>query len=142
MTRILVVEDDADLVETYVDLLESKGFTVFSASRASEAVQFAMHSPPSIVILDLSLPGGSGMGVLDFVRSQKLLKETKVIVVTGHSEMTDATAIEKADIVLSKPISNDQLLKMIVRLLGLSESTISLKDVFPAATPTDPKSNV
>ncbi len=142
MTKILVVEDDADLVETYVDLLESKGFTVFSASRASEAVELAAHWCPSIVILDLSLPGGSGMGVLDFVRSQKLLKETKVIVVTGHSEMTDATAVEKADILLSKPVSNDQLLRMIVRLLSLSETRISRSHVIPDVNVSDPKPNV
>jgi DNA-binding response OmpR family regulator len=122
MATILIVEDDADLVETYTDLLAAKGYVTTSASTAADAVHLAISTQPSIVILDLSLPGSSGIGVLDFVRGYKLLENTKILVVTGHAEMTNSELIEKADVVLSKPVSNEQLLAMIARLLRLSEA--------------------
>lgn len=119
MATILIVEDDADLVETYSDLLEAKGYVTTSASSAADAIQLAVSAEPSIVILDLNLPGSSGIRVLDFIRGYKPLENTKILVVTGHSEMTNPELVEKADIVLSKPVSNEQLLAMIGRLLRL-----------------------
>lgn len=140
MIKILVVEDDADLVETYVDLLGAKGFAVLSASNVGEAIQLVGNLKPAIVILDLSLPGGHGMEVLDFVRDQPTLESTKVIVVTGHAEMTNTYAIEKADIVMTKPISNDHLIKLIERLLGLSKRVMPASSVpsVPSGSPASP----
>lgn len=122
MAKILVVEDDADLAETYTDLLGARGYTTSSASNVADAIQLAVSTEPSAVILDLSLPGSSGLGVLDFIRSYKPLQNTMVLVVTGHSEMTNSGLVDKADLVLSKPVTNDQLLAMIERLLRLSDA--------------------
>lgn len=123
MAKILIVEDDADLVETYTDLLEAKGHVPISASSAADAIELAISTEPSIIILDLSLPGVSGTHVLDLIRGYKPLENTRILVVTGHSEMTTSELVEKADIVLNKPVSNEQLLAMIARLLRLSEAT-------------------
>lgn len=117
MAKILIVEDDADLVETYADLLEAKDYVTTSASSTADAIQLAVSTEPSAVILDLSLPGSSGIRVLDFIRGYKPLENTRIIVVTGHSEMTNSELVEKADLVLSKPVPNEQLLAMIGRLL-------------------------
>jgi CheY-like chemotaxis protein len=118
MKNILIVEDDRDLVETYTDLLESKGYSTTAASKVDTAVQLAATTKPALIILDLSLPGISGLGMIDLIRSHEWLKDTKILVVTGHAEMThDAQLLEKAHLVLSKPVSNEQLLLMVDRLL-------------------------
>ena len=117
MAEILIVEDDADLVETYVDLLEAKGYATISAASVADAIQLAVSAEPSIVILDLGLPGGSGMRVLDFVRSHERLQNTRILVISGRTEMANLGLADKADIILTKPVSNEQLVSMIERLL-------------------------
>lgn len=124
MPTILIIEDDADLVDTYTDLLETKGYVTTTASNAADAIQLATRIQPPIVILDLGLPGGSGTDILDFIRSYKPMENTKVMVVTGHSEMTNLGVLDNADLVLSKPVSNEQLLAMIERLLRLAEGIV------------------
>ena len=120
MAKILIVEDDADLVETYVDLLEAKGYATISAVSVADAIQLAVSEEPSIVILDLALPGGSGVSVLDFIRSHERLRNTRILVISGRTEMANLGLADKADIILTKPVSNEQLVSMIDRLLRQS----------------------
>lgn len=132
MDKILIVEDDADLVETYTDLLDAKGYATTSAFTVATAIQMAISTEPSVIILDLNLPGSSGIGVLDFVRSCKPLAHTKILVVSGHSEMTELGLVDKADIVLTKPISNEQLLTIVERLLRNKSGADSAGQMFDA----------
>lgn len=134
MSTILIIEDDADLVDTYTDLLEAKGYVILTACSAADAVQVAMRTRPPVVILDLGLPGGSGTDILEFIRSHEPLANTRVMVVTGHSEMTNLGVLDKADLVLSKPITNEQLLAMIERMIRLSEATMQPHSPVPSAS--------
>jgi DNA-binding response OmpR family regulator len=115
MTNILIVEDDLDLIETYTDFLEAKSFNVASVLRASHAIQHISTRKPDIVILDLNLPGESGEIVISFVRSYKPLAKLKIIVATGHPEKIQKSSYirSKVDAILTKPISNEMLLKQI-----------------------------
>lgn len=122
VVKILIVEDDLDLVETYTDLLEGHGYTVISVLRASDAIQIATRQKPSLIILDLNLPGDSGGMVLNFVRRYPPIAKTKIIVATGQPDMINTAAYvsDKADAVLTKPISNHILLETIHDLLNLT----------------------
>lgn len=115
MAKILIVEDDLDLVETYTDLLEAQGHQVIAVPRASEAIQNVVRCRPSVIILDLNLPGEPGGLVINFVRGYKPLANTKIIVATGHPEMVSNTNFiaSKVDAFLTKPVSNHQLLALI-----------------------------
>lgn len=115
MAKILIVEDDADLVETYTDLLEAKQIEVMSVPRAADAIRLITRNKPDIIILDLNLPGESGVVVVDFVRGYAPIADTKIIVATGYPERIQKTSyiFSKIDAILTKPISNDILLKMI-----------------------------
>ncbi len=115
MVKILIVEDDIDLVETYTDLLEAQGHQIISVPRASQAIQNVVRFRPNLIILDLNLPGEPGGLVINFVRGYKPLAGTKIIVATGHPEMMGNTNFiaSKVDALLTKPVSNDQLLKLI-----------------------------
>ena len=115
-STILIVEDDSDLIETYTDLLEAGGYQVTSASSVVETLNLIKHFTPDLVILDLSLPDAFGFNIIDSIRSVDRLMNTIVIVVTGHAEMTSVT--DQADIVLTKPVSNHQLLTIIKRYLA------------------------
>lgn len=117
MQKILIVEDDVDLVETYTDLLEANHYLVTSAARANEAISLVTHLRPNVVLLDLNLAGYSGTIVINMIRHYKPLKDTKVVVITGHPEMLSRSReASRVDLVLSKPVSNDLLLETIKRI--------------------------
>jgi CheY-like chemotaxis protein len=115
MAKILIVEDDLDLVETYTDLLEAHGHSITAVPRASEAIKIITQHKPAIIILDLNLPGEPGGLVINFIRGYKPVANTKIIVATGHPEMMSGAnfIVSKVDAVLTKPVSNRQLLALI-----------------------------
>jgi CheY-like chemotaxis protein len=114
MQKVLIVEDDADLVETYTDLLEMHHYSVTSTAKANEAVTLVTRIKPNVVLLDLNLAGYSGTVVISMVRGYKLLKDTKIVVITGHPELLQHSAdASRVDLVLSKPVSNQVLLDTI-----------------------------
>ena len=114
MEKILIVEDDADLVETYTDLLEMHHHSVTSAPKALDAIKLVTRFKPNIVLLDLNLAGHSGIVVIDLIRGYIPLKNTKIIVITGHPELLQNNKqAARVDLILSKPVSNEQLLKTI-----------------------------
>lgn len=114
MAKILIVEDDADLVETYTDLLELQHHSVASVSRATDAFALVTRFKPNIVLLDLNLAGYSGAIVISMIRSYPVLKQTKIVVITGHPEMLKGNPnAAHVDLILSKPISNEQLITVV-----------------------------
>lgn len=114
MEKILIVEDDADLVETYTDLLEMHHHSVTAVGRVNEAIPLVMWFKPHIVLLDLNLAGHSGTVMINIIRRSQPLKDTKIVVITGHPELLkDSQDADRVDMVLSKPISNEQLLTTI-----------------------------
>jgi len=115
MAPILIVEDDAALRETYKDILTLTGFRVESVGTGPEAIQVLPTLKPSVVILDMNLPGGySGAVVLAFIRSQPTLQHTYVIVASGQPEAETSARFMKADQFLAKPVSVDALIGSIM----------------------------
>jgi DNA-binding response OmpR family regulator len=116
MAKVFVVEDDIDLCETYVDALESAGHTVYSAYTGTEAVDALIRrrAAPDVVVLDLQLPGNSGIVILGVIRGLSRLCKTKVIIASGYLD-TGQWAVSQwgADLFLEKPISMDVLTRTI-----------------------------
>lgn len=120
MAKILIVDDDADLVETYTDLLEACGHTVICTSRIREATDLLSENKPDIITLDLNLPGTSDSVFADFVHSAKALDQCRIIVISGHPEMIAGQVwMNEVDLVLTKPVNNQQLTAMVDRLLSI-----------------------
>jgi CheY-like chemotaxis protein len=114
--RVLIVEDDEDLVETYTDLLKLHHHSVMAVNKAIDAVTLVARFKPSVVLLDLNLAGYSGTVVINTIRGYQPLKDTKIVVITGHPEMLkDSKDSSRVDLVLSKPISNEQLLETVAQ---------------------------
>ena len=120
MPKILIVEDDVDLVETYTDLLTAHGYQVTSVSRASEAVIVVTKLIPDIILQDLDLPGEPGTAVISMVRQYQRLANTKIVVATGHSEILKRMnyIASRVDFILCKPVENDVLLNKVHELLA------------------------
>jgi DNA-binding response OmpR family regulator len=85
--RILVAEDDAPLAEFLHQQLEQEKFAVQFVSDGKEAVRMASNQPYDLVLLDLNLPGASGLDVLKDIRSQK--PDLPVLMVAGASPVEE-----------------------------------------------------
>ncbi|MEZ5990180.1 MAG: sigma-54 dependent transcriptional regulator [Planctomycetota bacterium] len=108
--RILVVEDEPDIREGFVGILESAGFACQGASTLREARAALPGFRPDLVLLDLGLPDGSGMDLLDGVAAD--LPGASVVVITAESRVDRAVQAMKkgARDYLEKPIGLDRLL--------------------------------
>src|SRR5437762_3226968 len=83
MSKILLVDDDAVVVEVYRRRLSQNGFEVETAPDGIAAINLLRSSKPDLVLLDLMMPRFNGFEVLKYVRSQNELKDTRVVVLSN-----------------------------------------------------------
>jgi signal transduction histidine kinase/CheY-like chemotaxis protein/purine-cytosine permease-like protein len=118
--KILVVDDDADHVELLNDFLDPLGFVMLTAGNGQEAMRAAEDGVLDLVVLDIAMPGTSGLDVAAALRGR--FPDVKILIVSGNFH--DASRIAKApaahDAFLSKPIDIRALLEQIRVLLGLA----------------------
>jgi DNA-binding response OmpR family regulator len=92
MARVLVVDDEPDAVELLTEFLTGKGYDVVTASNGEEALQRVKEDRPHLILLDVRMPGMSGLEVLRRVR--EIDQEVGVIMVTAvNEEETGRTAL-------------------------------------------------
>jgi DNA-binding response OmpR family regulator len=114
---ILVVEDDNALREFLCTALADE-FDVSGASTGDEAIDLVRKLRPDVVILDVMLPGRSGLDVVRQIRVDEELKRTPVLVMTAFSELEPEDAIAAgADRFLSKPFDIEELTAAVKELL-------------------------
>ena len=91
--KILLVDDEPDLVDTIQCRLEFNGYEVVIAENGKEGLEKAESEKPDLILLDYAMPVMNGLGMLERLRSHPDLKEIPVIMVTASSEAQD---VEKA----------------------------------------------
>lgn len=112
---VLIIEDDKDVAELFNHVIEPLGFETEVVRRGDIALSRLASIVPAVVLLDLHLPEVSGKDILRQIRADERLAETRVIVITAHSHMSDILQ-DEADLVLLKPVSVDQLSDLVLRL--------------------------
>jgi len=117
--RILIIEDDYDLSVLMIRHLQSAGYDVLNVGDAIQGVQFARKEIPDLIILDLNIPGGGGLKVLENVNSLPETQGIPVIVLTGvHDIDTKEKALAGgATEYLEKPYNPQELLGRIEKHL-------------------------
>ena len=109
---VLVVEDDADLVEVVRYNFEREGFRVTSAATGERGLEEASRGRPDLVVLDLMLPGIDGLEICRRLRSSEETRSLPVIMLTAKSEEADViVGLELgADDYITKPFSPRELM--------------------------------
>jgi two-component system, OmpR family, KDP operon response regulator KdpE len=117
MTRLaLVVEDDGEIARFIAIVLREVGFEAVIVTNGRAALDHIAEQLPDMVVLDLNIPQISGVEVLRQIRASDTTADIVVIVVSANPHMIDQT-YEMADLVLTKPVSYDQLRGMIQRFV-------------------------
>ncbi len=130
---ILIVEDERDIAALFRHVMDLAGYRTEIASNGRAALERLGSCEPDVVLLDLSLPGISGVNVLQRMRVDERLKRIPVVVVTAYSELADNLAVEP-DLVMLKPVSAVQLTDLVHRLARDSKR---LQTASPSLEPYD-----
>lgn len=117
----LIIEDDYDLSIIFAEALQAAGFETQIVRAGDTALMWLSSTTPEVVILDLHLPRVAGTSILQQIRSDPHLTETRVIVATADARLAE-TLREDADLVLLKPISFTQLRDLAARLTSVASS--------------------
>lgn len=113
--RILVIEDEPQMLRNLVTILRAEGFRPFSASGGEEGAAAASRDVPDLILCDLMMPGLDGFGVLSRLRADARTARIPFIFLTARGDRTDMRSGMNlgADDYLTKPIRVDDLLAAI-----------------------------
>jgi len=124
MHRILVVDDELNILELIRYNLEKDGYTVLTASDGNDALEMARREKPDLILLDVMLPGVDGLSTCRLLRQNEETRKIPIIMISARGEELDKVlGLEiGADDYVTKPFSNRELLARIkARLRGKLE---------------------
>jgi DNA-binding response OmpR family regulator len=119
-TRIIIADDDKDILDLVVFKLTQAGYDAVGVPDGVSALAAIEASPPRLAILDVMMPGLSGLDVLRKVRSNEATKSLDIILLTARSRDTDVDAgfaVGASDYVI-KPFSPRELVHRVNALLA------------------------
>ena len=121
--KILVVDDDPEIVELFVDVLERDGrFEVKTAASGYDAGIMTQEFLPELIILDYMLPDINGNVVCQTIRSNPNFEHMKIIIVSGVVNQDEINDLLKAgaDEFVKKPFNIEKLIERVCELLGVT----------------------
>lgn len=128
MAKILIIDDDPDIVESMRVVLESKGYGVSCALNGPEGLKKAREERPDLIILDVMMPGGiDGFEIAREIKKDAGIKNASILMLTAIKEKTGLDFQKEAgdedwlpvDDYCAKPLNHDALLKKVGKLLGM-----------------------
>jgi putative two-component system response regulator len=127
--RVLVVDDNRENAVLIRELLHTDGYEVQLAENAARAEKFVREDPPDLILLDVVMPGKSGIELCRELKSKAQTRLIPIVMVTGLTDRDDKIrAIEAgADDFLNKPIFPEELFARVKSLLKLKEFTDELE---------------
>jgi two-component system OmpR family response regulator len=118
--KILVVDDEPNIVRTVADRLRMSGYDVITAADGEQAVAAAMKDRPNLILLDVIMPKLDGHGVLQRLRQMDETRQTPVIMLTARSQGQDVERATTAGVTdyIVKPFDLVEVLEKIKRELS------------------------
>lgn len=117
MARILVVEDDKDLLFLYQAQLTRQGHEITVCEKTAEALMYLAHDEFDIIVLDMNMPDEPGLAVIEFVNGDPRLHHIEIIVISAGGQYRAACAQLGVDQYLVKPVPMRQLFALIDEVL-------------------------
>ncbi|MCK5340294.1 MAG: response regulator [Desulfobulbaceae bacterium] len=116
--KILIVDDELDMITYISEILEDHGYTSTSAKDGDEGLEVLRREKPDLVLLDLMMPKKSGITMFQELRNDPDLSHIPVVIVTGIS---DVTGVDFRDHMFKQPLRDE---KKFVETTGLTKYTI------------------
>ena len=121
--KILIVDDEPNIVIPLQFLMEQKGYETLVAQSGEEALEMISKEKPDLVLLDIMLPGVDGFEVCEIIRLNPEWRNTRVIFLTAKGRDVDIAKgmVLGADEYITKPFSNQQIIDAVTKLLKTPE---------------------
>ena len=116
-TTVLVVDDNADDRRIYAALLEHYGFRALTATDGLEGIRVALDELPDLIIMDLMMPGISGLYAVEVLKSMEETRDIPVVAISHYDWREDEVKSAGSDSYLPKPFGSQALLSEMNRLL-------------------------
>ena len=119
MRKILIVDDEPNIVMSLEYIFKKENFEVFIARDGAEAIDIVENVMPDIILLDIMMPNVDGFQVLRYLKDNSALSNIKVIFLSAKNKVSDIELGLQlgADKYVSKPFSTKQLVKEVKTLL-------------------------
>ena len=117
--KILIVDDEPDLLRITTFILKKAGYAILSATNCYEAFDSVKNDTPDLIIMDLRLPIISGDQACKQIKSDSKLKHIPIILFTASiNNISEVLKVSGADDYLVKPFDADELLKKVKKIIG------------------------
>lgn len=113
---ILVIDDEAELLELIADTLLGHGYEILSAKDAYTGLNLALSMKPDLIVLDINMPAGGGLGAYHNLRHSTITSSTPIIFVSAYINMNKIPDDPLIDH-MSKPFKMAELLSKIQMML-------------------------
>ncbi len=118
-TKVLIVDDEPDLVQTLQDRLEMNGYSIVTASNGREGLERAVEEKPDIILLDVIMPIMDGLQMLEALSKHPECKGCAVIMLTARSQRQDIVRAKSCGVMdyVVKPFDLSELIEKIENVL-------------------------
>jgi CheY-like chemotaxis protein len=125
---ILIADDDAGLIRLLRMVLEPLAIPIHETYDATSALTMIQRSPPSLVILDINMPGGNGLSACEMLKSDKNMARVPVIILSGLSDEATRNRCKQmgAHFVCKGPEALSEVKRLVVSLLALNQVAIAV----------------
>jgi DNA-binding response OmpR family regulator len=123
--KLLLADDDRVLTHLMSNRLRTMGVETVVAHDAMQAFMLALRSPPDVIVLDIQMPGGTGLQALRKLKTSSKTSSIPVVVLSGSGDAATPDQVKEmgADQFLLKPIEPDALYIALCAVLGLAASS-------------------
>ena len=113
MKRVLIVDDNSDILWVVETILKRYGFDVITTLKGEEVMDKTEEYNPQLILLDVFLSGIDGIEVCNTLKSNPLTKDIPIIMFSAHTNYHDIMKFCKADDFVAKPFDSNELVKKI-----------------------------
>lgn len=116
--RVLLAEDEPNIVASLTFLLERAGFDVACEMNGQQALDVALANPPDVLVLDVMLPGLDGFEILRRLRNDPRGRDLPILILTakGQREDRETALLGGTNLFMTKPFSNTEVVSAVTRL--------------------------
>lgn len=123
MKKILIVDDEQDIVESLKFVLEVSGYVCYNAYNGEDGLRLAKEIMPDLIILDVMMPKINGYKISRLLKYDSKYKDIPIIMVTARSQLEDKMIGEETGVneYITKPFELDAIVKKVESYLGGGE---------------------
>jgi len=115
--KILIVDDDHDLVEVMQEWFETEGYNIVTAYDGEECIKQAKKEQPDLIIMDINMPKMDGYSAVKEIKVDEAIKHIPIIVLTGKDQMEDIFKMEGVKEYVVKPFEYKVFSQMVKKIL-------------------------